>query len=108
MSIPRTKGRRKRTYTPNHEHSKIINNIKPPEQESIYFNSGLMPENSWRCIGCKKGFTLTHQHLIKLCPFCGSDDLIEYHKAKLADQVDDIKAERVKDENIDDSTTDTV
>ncbi len=109
MSTPRSKGRRKR-YVPNHERSKVIYNKKPPEPESIYFNAGLMPENSWRCLDCKKGFTLTHKHLINLCPFCGSDDLIEYHKAKLAEQVDDIKKERgeLKNESIVSSTEDTV
>ena len=94
MSTPRTKGKRKREVLSHAERVKVIHNKKPPPQESIYFNAGLMPENSWRCMDCKKGFTLTHKHLIRLCPFCGSDDLVEYHKAKLADQVDDIKIER--------------
>jgi len=84
----------------------IINNFKPKPLESIYFNSGLMPENSWRCLDCKSGFTLTYHHLIKLCPDCGSDNLIEYNKAKLAEQVDEINRER--NENTNDSTTETV
>jgi hypothetical protein len=95
MSTPRSKGRRKQ-YVPNHERNIIINSKKPPEPEPIYFNSGLMPENSWRCLDCTEGFTLTHRHIIKLCPKCGSDDLIEYHKAKLAEQVPAIKEERDK------------
>lgn len=47
------------------------------KDDSIHFNFGLMPGNSYRCLDCRDGFVLSQQAKL-VCPSCGSKKLVPH------------------------------
>ena len=47
--------------------------------DSVHFNFGFMPGNSFRCLDCREGFTL-FQGADIVCGKCGSTNLVEHSR----------------------------
>ena len=75
--------RQKRRMEPPLSQRRIIKDSykekRAKRDDSVHFNMGFMPGNSWRCLACREGFSLDQAAKL-ICPKCGSADLTEHSR----------------------------